>query len=786
MRPLFLLLSIACLSALFSTARATVYTSPSPAPTAKIAYNVRKSVVTLDVNVTYMTGANVDYTYVFSWNAWHFLSSSVYKPNACAERKQSDFNVANPMPWSNVWSRASTLSASAINGQYGAWPTPSAYWKRSLVPGANVHKRVMYRGEMTVAQLVSCGGSSITTVVDPDYITYTGKLYVHWVQPLLGPLLPSLPLTAKYSTKSTPFPFVISVSRHVDTGQGSGQISRVYAFTLSSEVVQVSPPAGGANSAKYALVAVLETHTPATMQSASSSTVAHWNALGFQSVLVENPTTTLSNLAINSSQIPACFAVDAQNYCLQQWTFRTAAPYQSSNAFNGTYKLNFMIRSCPTAQSATSSPAAQCSGSALTTAVGVHVAGTLTDTTQINVVAVLSTNLTYFTDSNYTTMRSNANYLPGESIHVRQMAMLGQLDPDFYQLDVVNVWLCNPIANGRAPMIGYDAVAGVRRYGCKQPEVLASVVNIPAGNIFQLVSNGVVVTQSQQLQRFKYASKRNAALPKSTFGFTFDTQYLNDRAFAGAFIHVESILSPTASPSSSLVHVRKLSTMAIADPIDDSGFYSVNAFGGFNLTSTDDQSGGGLTVAEAAATYSTVGVVGLIAIVGAGLYVVYKRRREKELEKERAAQETQKQIQEQLKRLADHLTSQKETSNTVAADDSSTKKINTEETCPAAVVPSTRIIIVPADPPTRFERRFSFSTETEEQENKDHDRDHYRRHEHDHDDHTNDRRDSSARRHDRRRSSGETPDQRNGNKKRKHKRAPTMMLENIELTETRS
>lgn len=555
-------LATALLIVVTGSATATIYTNPNPPPSFNIAYNSATKSNHLQANLTYMSGQNLLYTYVFSFTPWT-ETSSLFAPENCTNRRWQDFNANNPILWNNLWSRldlvdptSRMLNTTAISGSYLSWPTPALPWTVAIasVSSSAGGGIVSYDGDFTIEQLVNCAGDHLTVEVEDDYFVYQGTFYIVWVQPI-SPYLPGLPFTGEYSTRAYPFPFEVWVNRHVDTEDGEVHTpSVVYSYIL---LLQWEPYLVSTTNNFYQFHLLLETTTPASVQ--SDMVAVNYNRLSpLSTSLYGQVTSGLGNLILylNETESTTTCAINSQFFCKQTWSYYSA-PISTNNFsvnYNDTYSFNARIDSCPvvTGGTPTCSEENATPNPSLITSIPISFAIFLDATVHVNVVDQFTSNITYYTSTNFTTVKQGTNYFSGEQVIFKHRAYLYPLNPNFYSLYMENVYACAPVVGGHAPYLGYDSLLGVQRHGCRSEEYINGVLNIPATAIFIIAVNESTPIGAAIGYGFQYF--KLSSMLKSEVGgeFSLDNLWNGPDQVGQFYLHVESSLFlPTRSGGSS-------------------------------------------------------------------------------------------------------------------------------------------------------------------------------------------------------------------------------------------
>jgi hypothetical protein len=523
----------------------TIYTNPNPPPSFDVSYSDASKLNHLQANLTYMSGENLLYTYVFSFKAWT-QSSSLFSPDNCTNRRWQDFNANNPILWNNLWSRIDELTSStAISGSYLAWPTPALPWNVSI--GNLANSQITYDGYFTIDELVSCialSGGSMTKFVTTDYFIYSSVFYIVWVQPL-SPYLPGMPFTGEYSTRSYAYPFVISINRNVDTiDDQPHEPSFIYSYIL---IFQWETYMRSLEGDYFRLHLLFETKTPASVY--SSGVVANYNSLSplstFLSLSVFN--TLGLTLYMNETESFTNCTINSQLQCVQKWAFYTVPLFNISVDFNDTYTFNALIESCATI--------GECVATVpqLVTSIPLSFDIFLNSIDQVNIVNEFYSNITYYMNASFIDERKSTNYISGESVYFDHKAYLYPIDPDFYSLYVNNLYVCSTIG-GYAPYLGYDTTLGLYRYGCSREETINGIVNIPSSLIFTIVANETNTT----VYDFEYY--KLSTMVSSEVGCKFSLVNIQNLV-SDFYIHVESVLYTHSTQS---VHFEQSSRQLLA------------------------------------------------------------------------------------------------------------------------------------------------------------------------------------------------------------------------------
>lgn len=496
-------------------------TLPTAPPSATINYNQNSQILTFSVNVTYMSGSGLQYAYSFDFLPWSTLSS-LYTPDACTNRRSSQFNTTQPRNWNSIWNYAPTLSAAAIAGTYTAWPLPGTYWSPPTI--ALLSKNLVnYQGTFTIDKIAGCGGSNALTVtVSGTTITYVGVFYVNWVQPRDPPASPTAVLTATYNTITYSFPFSFTVNRQAQALTAGSQITSMFAYLASVQVLPTSTV--GSN---YLSVSI-QTRTPPSML-ISPVAVANYNDLTLASIT--NLGVRQPPMSLNTSASARSCSVNSLNYCVQTWALYSST--QASAVINGSWALNFIIQNCNVTRPS------QCTATSLTCSVNFNIASLEASVSTINSVNAMYSNLTYYTSGAFTKVRQTNSYLPSETVWIKHQAFLGPINANFYSLSAYDIYVCSPVPGGYPPLLGFDPVLHITRTGCSAPETISGVTNIPASNIFHVLTSGVVT-----LPAFKYNSTRTANMPKSAIGLSFASDALRQQQLTSAYIQINSLLTP--------------------------------------------------------------------------------------------------------------------------------------------------------------------------------------------------------------------------------------------------
>jgi hypothetical protein len=443
-----------------------------------------------------------------------------------------------------------------------------------------------------------------------------------WVQPL-----GTSPNTFNiYSTVQYAFPFSISLQRQSETATETSTATVVVSDLTDMRVVPVAP-----GSTLNVLQVTLVTSTPA---SRFLTVLLSYNALKFVSVLPVNaapgaanaPAAAKLNMYWNSSSIATSTkcAIDAQSFCAQSWSLYTDA--RASTTFSGSFQVNFVTQSCTLASSGGS-----CKPTPFASSIVIQIDGLLGQSNVITAVNPFQSNTTFYKDTQCREVRPSPGVKPfatGEVVHIKQFVTIGQTAVNFYQLNILNAWICSVVPNGVAPLIGFDARYQVTRYGCSLPETLNGVPNIAQAQIRQIITNGVgpgsVLDPAFTLQ---VNWTHPAALSPSQVCLSFASDPLRTSAFTTLYTHIQSNLVPVGvnfrTQSFGVrdgVRRQQVGTMAVSDDLQ------VGSLAPMNLTSGDGAAG---LKPAVVASVSVVSVFMVGALVGLCCYC-RKQSRQKE------------------------------------------------------------------------------------------------------------------------------------------------------------
>jgi hypothetical protein len=505
---------------------------PGEVPAFARQYDAQTGLVHLQVNLTYVSAPDVLYTYVFAFSPWT-QADGLFSVANCSNRRGSDFNANNPVLWSSLWAKLGVLNNSAISGSYLAWPTPALPWVVS-VGGPSI---VTYDAWIAIDALLVCAGDSIADLTDSLNFVYDGTFYVIWVQPVI-PYVPGLPYSAVYSTQSYPFPFVISIPRDVGTVDNTPLAPSFVTFFILELQWEPTEIAG-----EYRFHLLLLTETPPNLN--DNGVLLTYNTLSRASggTLVSNWGRMALTMDVNTSS--ADCTVDATSQCMQVWSFYSAAVSNASMNYNDTYEFAAVVQQCAIGVAAGVPVAESCLGydPPLVTAFPVSFDVFLAGKQNIGPVSPFRSNVTLYTNTSFSAARASASYWADQTVAFVHQAFVAPMSPGFYTLGIQAVYLCEPVAGGYAPYIGFDVAFGVTRYGCARPETLNGVVNIPASEIVAVAVNGSGAGDNA----FDFGLWMTSAMVASEQGGSFAISGEIVTSFAaGFYLHVESVLSESA------------------------------------------------------------------------------------------------------------------------------------------------------------------------------------------------------------------------------------------------
>ncbi len=635
----------------------TTYVTPSTPPTFTVSYNSLTKLIHAQVDLTYYSSENIQYTYLFGFSPWN-TEFNLFSNNNCTNRQTQDFSPNNPPLWTSLWAKLCDLNETAISGDYLSWPNPSFPWKVSIVSqtkstaDASSGKLassgiVNYAANFTIETLINCAGSELVSYITEDYFIYSGTFYVVWIQPIEAylPVGGAYGLNGVYSTKSYQFPFVVQVNRHVDTvDEDPHTPSYIYSYILGLEwkVYSSYVDASGQVIASYKLHLSLRTKTPASKY--SDGTVANYNRLSPLSLFLM-PTSSLSTdfyltLNVTDSQTDCDASVISSasggSYCVQHWSYVSQPYYNLSVNFNETYYFAAKIQSCYFANSSAAamtqgeSPTL-CSDTALVTSVTISFDPSLQGSTVINVADKFSANITYYTDRTVTTVYQGTSYLPGQDIVAKHWANLYPLNDNYYTLIVQNVYVCGIVQGGHVPYLGYDASLNMWRNGCRSEEYVSGVLNIPSSYIF------VVATNNTAGSCCSYENIANLTLLKSQDAILFSTaSFFATEGLTSFYIHIESELYYSNGLSSEDFQLSSATQSSSGSEASRGKLYSFGSVRHFSIVRDDEDhepsspSASSITsgMSTAAIIGTSVGAsTGFLCFVAITVIVFLKRKR---------------------------------------------------------------------------------------------------------------------------------------------------------------